>query len=189
MHDLTLAAQYADRVLLMDAGKVVADGPPAAVLDEERLGLHYGASVSVLRHEGGPRCSALRINTLRSRPIHGSERRQSRRGNRPYAKSHTPSMLWIATRHEPRTVRPTCQASMPAEFALAVTAAASAGATSTTIPTPMLNARNISSAATSPAVCSCRNTFGTFHVRQSISASTESDNARFTLPGSPPPVM
>jgi iron complex transport system ATP-binding protein len=53
MHDLTLAAQYADRVLLMDRGRVVADGPPGAVLDEERLSRHYGASVSVLRHEGG----------------------------------------------------------------------------------------------------------------------------------------
>jgi iron complex transport system ATP-binding protein len=53
MHDLTLAGQYADRVLLMDGGRVVADGPPGTVLDEERLSRHYGASVSVLRHAGG----------------------------------------------------------------------------------------------------------------------------------------
>jgi len=48
MHDLTLAAQYADRVLLLDGGRVVADGPPADVLTEEMLAQHYGASVRVL---------------------------------------------------------------------------------------------------------------------------------------------
>jgi iron complex transport system ATP-binding protein len=53
MHDLTLAAQYADRVLLMDGGRVVADGDPEAVLSEERLSRHYAASVRVLRDAGG----------------------------------------------------------------------------------------------------------------------------------------
>jgi iron complex transport system ATP-binding protein len=53
MHDLTLAAQYADRVLLMDGGRVVADGDPEAVLSEERLSLHYAASVRVLRDADG----------------------------------------------------------------------------------------------------------------------------------------
>jgi len=48
MHDLTLAAQYADRVLLLDRGRVVADGPPANVLTEAALAEHYGASVRVL---------------------------------------------------------------------------------------------------------------------------------------------
>jgi iron complex transport system ATP-binding protein len=53
MHDLTLAGQYADRVLLVDQGRLVADGPPETVFTEERLGHHYGASVRVLRHSGG----------------------------------------------------------------------------------------------------------------------------------------
>jgi iron complex transport system ATP-binding protein len=53
MHDLTLAAQYADRVLLRDGGRVVADGDPEAVLSEERLSLHYAASVRVLRDADG----------------------------------------------------------------------------------------------------------------------------------------
>ena len=48
MHDLTLAAQYADRVLLLAEGRIVADGTPAAVLTESALAEHYGASVRVL---------------------------------------------------------------------------------------------------------------------------------------------
>jgi iron complex transport system ATP-binding protein len=53
MHDLTLASQYAERVVLIDGGRVVAEGPPQAVLTEERLREHYAASVRVLEHAGG----------------------------------------------------------------------------------------------------------------------------------------
>jgi iron complex transport system ATP-binding protein len=53
MHDLTLAGQYADRVLLVDEGRLVADGPPESVFTEQRLAHHYGASVRVLKHAGG----------------------------------------------------------------------------------------------------------------------------------------
>jgi cobalamin transport system ATP-binding protein len=48
MHDLTLAAQYADRVLLLDQGRVVADGTPVDVLTEAALAEYYGASVRVV---------------------------------------------------------------------------------------------------------------------------------------------
>jgi iron complex transport system ATP-binding protein len=48
MHDLTLAAQYADRVLLLDGGSVVADGTPDEVLTESALAEHFGAAVRVL---------------------------------------------------------------------------------------------------------------------------------------------
>jgi iron complex transport system ATP-binding protein len=37
LHDLALAERWCDRLLLMDAGKLVADGAPAAVLTPERL--------------------------------------------------------------------------------------------------------------------------------------------------------
>lgn len=49
MHDLTLAAQYGDRVALLDAGRVAATGAPRDVLTEETLSTLYGARVRVLR--------------------------------------------------------------------------------------------------------------------------------------------
>lgn len=48
MHDLTLAAQYADRMLLLDAGRVAAAGRPDEVLTEARVAEHYAAAVDVL---------------------------------------------------------------------------------------------------------------------------------------------
>lgn len=48
LHDLTLAGQYADQLLLLDKGKVAAAGTPAAVLDADILARHYDARLSVL---------------------------------------------------------------------------------------------------------------------------------------------
>jgi len=48
MHDLTLAAQYADRMLLLDGGRVAADGAPADVLTETLIASHYGAAIDVV---------------------------------------------------------------------------------------------------------------------------------------------
>ena len=53
MHDLTIAGQYADRVVMMDGGRVVASGRAEEVLTEENVARHYGARVRVLRDEGG----------------------------------------------------------------------------------------------------------------------------------------
>lgn len=47
MHDLTLAAQFADELVLLDAGRVVAAGPPAEVLTPGRIRVHFGATVTV----------------------------------------------------------------------------------------------------------------------------------------------
>jgi len=52
MHDLTLAGQYADRLVLLDRGAVVADGTPRDVLSHENLTAHYGASVRIVEDEG-----------------------------------------------------------------------------------------------------------------------------------------
>ncbi|HEV8558185.1 MAG TPA: ABC transporter ATP-binding protein [Actinophytocola sp.] len=48
LHDLTFAAQYADRLLLLDAGRVAAAGTPAEVLTRENVLRHYSAEVEVL---------------------------------------------------------------------------------------------------------------------------------------------
>lgn len=50
LHDLSLAAAWADRVVLLDGGRVVADGAPADVLTAERLSAVYGHPVEVLDH-------------------------------------------------------------------------------------------------------------------------------------------
>jgi iron complex transport system ATP-binding protein len=52
MHDLTLAGQYAERLVLLDAGRVVVDGPASQVLTEENLARYYGAKVRII-HDGG----------------------------------------------------------------------------------------------------------------------------------------
>jgi iron complex transport system ATP-binding protein len=61
MHDLTLAAQYADRMVLLDAGRVVADGSPREVLTEALIGTHYEAAIQVVDVDG-------RIAVVPSRP-------------------------------------------------------------------------------------------------------------------------
>jgi iron complex transport system ATP-binding protein len=41
LHDLTMAARYCDRLLLIDGGNLVADGPPLEVLTPDRLAEVY----------------------------------------------------------------------------------------------------------------------------------------------------
>jgi iron complex transport system ATP-binding protein len=52
MHDLTLSAQYGDRIVLVDQGRVLAEGSADEVLTEERIASLYGASVRVVRQNG-----------------------------------------------------------------------------------------------------------------------------------------
>jgi iron complex transport system ATP-binding protein len=47
MHDLTLAATYTDRLVLLDGGAVVATGPAVDVLTAERLGEVFHVCVTV----------------------------------------------------------------------------------------------------------------------------------------------
>lgn len=42
VHDLHAAAAWCDRLILMDKGRIIADGSPAEVLDPETLGRVYG---------------------------------------------------------------------------------------------------------------------------------------------------
>ncbi len=50
VHDLNLAALVADRIIMLDRARVVADGPPEAVLTAERIEAVFGIAVDVLRH-------------------------------------------------------------------------------------------------------------------------------------------
>lgn len=47
MHDLTLAAQFADELLLLNGGRAVAFGAPRDVLTAELIRTHFGASVRI----------------------------------------------------------------------------------------------------------------------------------------------
>ncbi|MFV0430037.1 MAG: ABC transporter ATP-binding protein [Arachnia sp.] len=60
MHDLTLAGQYAQRILLLDRGRAVRDGAPAHVLTADLLNQTYAARVEVLDRACGPAVIATR---------------------------------------------------------------------------------------------------------------------------------
>jgi len=51
LHDLNLAARFADRVALLVGGVVVADGPPTDVFTDGTLSHVYRTSIQVERHE------------------------------------------------------------------------------------------------------------------------------------------
>lgn len=50
LHDLNLAAAYADRIALLQEGRLVACGTPAEVLTAERVSRVYGTPVEVISH-------------------------------------------------------------------------------------------------------------------------------------------
>jgi len=52
LHDLTLAGQFADRLVLLADGKVVLDGPARDVIRSDELGEHYGMRLRVIDVDG-----------------------------------------------------------------------------------------------------------------------------------------
>lgn len=62
LHDLNAASYYADRLILMFRGEVVADGPPRAVLQPQLLSEVYGIAMTVIDHP--TRGSPLVLPTL-----------------------------------------------------------------------------------------------------------------------------
>ncbi|RVW08949.1 heme ABC transporter ATP-binding protein [Prescottella agglutinans] len=65
LHDLGLAAAYADRICILENGRAAADGPPAEVLTEELLSRVYGHPVEVFAH---PRSGATLVQPRRDDP-------------------------------------------------------------------------------------------------------------------------
>ncbi|MQY09427.1 ABC transporter ATP-binding protein [Actinomadura macrotermitis] len=53
IHDLTLAGQYADALVLLAGGRVAAAGTPAEVLTRDTVAEHFEATVSVTPGPGG----------------------------------------------------------------------------------------------------------------------------------------
>lgn len=53
LHDLGLAARWCSRLILLDGGRVVADGPPREVLTAERLRTVYNVETFLTEHDGG----------------------------------------------------------------------------------------------------------------------------------------
>lgn len=58
LHDLSLAARYCDRLLLLDRGRLQALGTPEQVLDPELLRAVYGVNVTVRLDQDPPLVSA-----------------------------------------------------------------------------------------------------------------------------------
>lgn len=58
LHDLTLAARYADRIIVMDGGRMVADDAPLAALSPEVLRAVFGLQGVWLSGSEGPALSA-----------------------------------------------------------------------------------------------------------------------------------
>ena len=57
LHDLTLAAEFADRVLILDQGRVVADAPPGEALTEATIARAFQVIPRIDRTGTAPRFS------------------------------------------------------------------------------------------------------------------------------------
>ncbi len=64
LHDLNLAARHCNRLLVIDKGQLIADGPPAEVLSEDILRAVYGVTGFSREFEGAP----LIVPLARHRP-------------------------------------------------------------------------------------------------------------------------
>ncbi len=53
IHDLTLAGQFGDRLILLAGGRIAAAGPAESLLADQLLAAHFGAGVQVVTTETG----------------------------------------------------------------------------------------------------------------------------------------
>ena len=72
VHDLTLAAQFPDRLLVLAGGRQVAEGRPEDVLTEELVARHWGVEATILRDSGGAMVVVplRQARQARSGPVH-----------------------------------------------------------------------------------------------------------------------
>ena len=68
LHDLVLAGQYADRLVLLAEGRVAAAGRPQDVLTSQALAQYYGATAEVTPEGAGVRVHPVRPSLLRTLP-------------------------------------------------------------------------------------------------------------------------
>lgn len=80
LHDLNLATQYCDRVVVLADGRIVAAGPPARVFSPELIRTTFGVDVRVLGDTDDPVFAFRRLGAaggqtdVRSTPTEGSLR-------------------------------------------------------------------------------------------------------------------
>ena len=53
-HDLTLAGRFGGRLVILDEGRIVADGEPSEVLTAQAIHKYYGADVRIIDDVAGP---------------------------------------------------------------------------------------------------------------------------------------
>jgi len=70
LHDLTMAARYCDRLLLIDHGRLVADGTAQMVLTPENLRTVYGIDAQVRLDGGWPTITTLGRHRDNATAIH-----------------------------------------------------------------------------------------------------------------------
>lgn len=61
LHDLGLAVRHCSRLVVIDGGRIVADGPPLAVLTPDRLRASFGISAWVQNTDQGPVFQPLEV--------------------------------------------------------------------------------------------------------------------------------
>lgn len=61
LHDLGLAARFCDRLILMDRGQKIAEGPPEEVLTKDHLRRVFGITAHITRSEQGLIFQALEV--------------------------------------------------------------------------------------------------------------------------------
>lgn len=72
-HNLNLAARYADRLLLLDEGRVAAEGDPPEVLRRELLERVYRWPMEIVSHDGVPFVVPLAADVLGRRERHAHQ--------------------------------------------------------------------------------------------------------------------